>query len=342
MPAHTNMPAHTVRDRFHRTLAADSSVDRCPAIEWATWWDRTINGWEAEGLPVGLGQQELFGHFGLDPHAQFWFRHEAPDGPKPASHGAPIAVGCAGYDAVRGQLYPADAVRRELPRIESVRAAHGRGDILAWYTLEGFFWYPRKLLGIENHLYSFYDEPELYHRICGDLLEWQLGVVGEFAQYIRADFMTIAEDMSYNNGPMVSEECFYEFIAPYYRRLIPEIKKHGTKVFVDSDGDVSKLVPWLADVGVEGILPLERQAGVDIGALQRAHPGFFWLGGFDKMSLLAGKEAIDAEFERILPMLRRGRFIPSVDHQTPPGVAIENYRYYAMRLRECAAAACKA
>ena len=32
--------------------------------------------------------------------------------------------------------------------------------------------------------------------------------------------MTMAEDMSYNHGPMISQAIFEEFIAPYYRRII--------------------------------------------------------------------------------------------------------------------------
>jgi len=94
-------------------------------------------------------------------------------------------------------------------------------------------------------------------------------------------------------------------------------------------------------VGIEGILPLERQAGVDIAVLQEKHPNFLWLGGFDKMCLFKDKAAIDDEFKRILPMLRKGRFIPSVDHQTPPGVPIENYRYYVKRFHELSTQACK-
>ncbi len=69
------------------------------------------------------------------------------------------------------------------------------GQTLVWYTLDGFFWWPRTLLGIENHLYSFYDQPELYHRICEDLLEWQIAQVDALARYMKPDFMTIAEDI---------------------------------------------------------------------------------------------------------------------------------------------------
>ncbi|MFV0402287.1 MAG: uroporphyrinogen decarboxylase family protein [Oscillospiraceae bacterium] len=331
----------TVRERFHATMNADPAADCCPVMEWASWWDKTVHFWEEEGLPKGLTSQELFRYFGLDPHYQFWFPTKLPNCPKPVSHGAPIITDESDYKAIRHLLLPEDAVERMLPQIEAALPQYESGEALAWYTLEGFFWFPRELFGIEGHLYSFYDEPELYHRICSDLLEWQLKVVEDLSRYLKPDFMSIAEDMSYNHGPMISEELFEEFIAPYYKQLTAAIKKQSTRVIVDSDGDISVSVPWFIRSGVEGILPLEKQAGVDIGALQQEYPDFLWLGGFDKMCLLKDREAIDAEFARILPMLRRGRFVPSVDHQTPPGVSMENYRYYIDRLRHFGVQACK-
>ncbi len=53
-----------------------------------------------------------------------------------------------------------------------------------------------------------------------------------------------------------------------------------------------------------------------------------------------GEAAIRKEFERLLPVMRSTRFVPSVDHQTPPGVSMEDYRLYLELLREYAAKAC--
>jgi len=50
-----------------------------------------------------------------------------------------------------------------------------------------------------------------------------------------------------------------------------------------------------------------------------------------------GEEAIRAEFERLLPLMRSGRFIPGVDHQTPPGVSFEHYHVYLRLFAEYAA-----
>ena len=54
----------------------------------------------------------------------------------------------------------------------------------------------------------------------------------------------------------------------------------------------------------------------------------------DKTVMHKGEAAIRAEFERILPAIRSGRYIPSVDHQTPPAVSVEDYKLYMSILRE--------
>ena len=60
------------------------------------------------------------------------------------------------------------------------------------------------------------------------------------------------------------------------------------------------------------------------------------------MVMNKGEMAMRAEFERLLPVMRTGGFIPSVDHQTPPGVSLDNYRTYIRLFGEYAARACDA
>jgi uroporphyrinogen-III decarboxylase len=200
--------------------------------------------------------------------------------------------------------------------------------------LEGFFWFPRTLLGIQDHLYAFYDQPELMHRMNQDLANYHVQVLRQLAAVCRPAFMTFAEDMSYNHGPMLSRGLFEEFLAPYYCQVIPLLREMGTRVIIDSDGDVTEMVPWLRSVGIEGVLPLERQAGVDAAELRRAFPRFLMIGHYDKMVMARGETAMRAEFERLLPVMRQGGFIPSVDHQTPPGVSLDQYRVYLRLLEE--------
>ena len=84
------------------------------------------------------------------------------------------------------------------------------------------------------------------------------------------------------------------------------------------------------------MLPLERQAGVDGVALRQKHPRLRMIGHFDKMVMNKGEAAIRAEFERLAPLMKSGGFVPGVDHQTPPGVSLEQYRCYLKLLWEYA------
>jgi uroporphyrinogen-III decarboxylase len=213
------------------------------------------------------------------------------------------------------------------------------GQAVIWLTLEGFFWLPRTLMGIERHMYAFYDQPELMHRINQDLADFHLRCLREIAEICPPVWMTFAEDMSYNLGPMLSREMFDEFLAPYYRRVIPALKEMGTTVIVDTDGDVTAMIPWLEGVGIDGVLPLERQARVDAGLLRQRHPRLRMIGHFDKMAMNRGEAAMRAEFERLLPVMKSGGFVPGVDHQTPPGVSLEQYRSYLKLLWEYTASA---
>ena len=49
-----------------------------------------------------------------------------------------------------------------------------------------------------------------------------------------------------------------------------------------------------------------------------------------------GEAAMRNEFERILPAIKQGCYVPCVDHQTPPDVSLKNYRIYVELLREYA------
>ena len=98
------------------------------------------------------------------------------------------------------------------------------------------------------------------------------------------------------------------------------------------------MVPWLLREGIRGVLPLERQAGVDGMDLRRAFPHVCLVGHFNKMVMDKGEAAMRAEFERLMPLMRSGGFIPSVDHQTPPHVTLDQYRLYRRLLDEYTAA----
>ena len=322
------------RERFH-AIVEFRPFDRLPVLEWASWWDQTLERWYGEGLPHELTDRyDICRYFGLDIYKQDWFSVCAPGCPQPPGHGAGIIASERDYERVLPYLYPRPVVDRR--KWERWAREQERGEVVLWFTLDGFFWFPRRLLGIERHLFAFYDQPTLMHRINSDLVEWMLDVIDEVCTICTPDFMTFAEDMSYNKGAMLSESSFDEFMRPYYKEVVPVLHARGIIPVVDSDGDISVPATWFEKVGIRGILPLERQAGVDIALLRDRHPDMIFIGHFDKMTMNRGEAAMRAEFERLLPTAAGGGFIVGCDHQTPPGVSLADYRLYLLLFREYA------
>jgi len=319
-------------ERF-RAVMDFQPVDRLPRWEWAMWWDKTIERWHGEGLPQNLtGVFEIHDYFGLDPYKQFWFSTNQPTIEAVQHHVDGGVSGMDDYDRFLPHLFPDHSAAIETMKPWAERQAEG--DAVVWITLEGFFWFPRTLMGFVKLMYAFIEQPELIHRINEDLLRFNLSLLDQIEKACVPTFMTIAEDMSFNKGPMIGEDLFEEFVAPYYRRMLARVKEMNMLTIVDTDGDVTRMVPWLNSVGVEGVLPLERQAGVDGMTLREQFPDFALVGHYDKMVMPHGEEAMRQEFERLVPLMKTGGFIPSVDHQTPPGVSLEQYSLYRHLLHE--------
>ena len=321
------------RERFQKIMNFEE-VDRIPRIEFAGYWDQTLDRWYSEGLGCLRDEISLRREFGLDDYRQFWLEPYSVSCPQPPSHGAPIIGSEEDYRNLRAELYPMNAF--DETALEQAAAASAAGDAVVWITLEGFFWFPRYLLGIERHLYAFYDLPGLIHQINDELADYHCRIFEKFRKYCTPDFMSFAEDLSYNLGPMIGRELFDEFMLPYYRRVVPELDSAGTLSFVDTDGEVEQIIPWYEDAGMRGCLPVECNAGNDPARIRRNHPGWLMIGGIEKRALYRGESEMNEEVASKFAVAGGGGYIPSVDHQTPPEVSLTQYRSYVAGLKKTA------
>ena len=134
---------------------------------------------------------------------------------------------------------------------------------------------------------------------------------------------------------MISPACFDEFITPCYQEIIPFLKERGAgQIFLDTDGDFTLLVPQFLKAGLDGLLPIDVNAGVDIVKVREQFPTLKFWGGFNKLAIIDGPEAIEAEFKRLEPVIRQGGCIICTDHQAAPHTPLANYQYYIRRLKE--------
>jgi hypothetical protein len=202
----------------------------------------------------------------------------------------------------------------------------------------GFFGAPRYFMGEIALLMGFLDDPVLVHHMIDTLAALWATLYDRVLGEVRVDCIHLWEDMSFKNGPLISPDLFRSFLVPAYRRITEVARSHGvTVVLLDTDGDCTSLIPGFMDGGVTGLYPFEVQAGMDVREIRRRFPRLQILGGVDKKEI-AGRERIDAELARRLPgMVSTGGYIPMADHQVPPEVSWEDYRYYRKRVAEISA-----
>ena len=200
--------------------------------------------------------------------------------------------------------------------------------------MEGFFATPRELMGVQNQLMMYYDDPGLMHDINNHLENLWLAMAEEIVSKVELDFIHTWEDMAFKNGPLVSPKLFREFISPHYKKLTDFFKSHAVDfIFVDTDGNCFKLIEPFMEAGVTGMFPFEVQSGMDIVEVRRQFPRLLIQGGLDKTKIARGKAAIDVELEtKLPPLLLQGGYIPFMDHLVPPDVSWENFVYYRERV----------
>jgi hypothetical protein len=201
----------------------------------------------------------------------------------------------------------------------------------------GFYWRARVWMGTEGVSYGWYDQPDLMHEMMEFIADFTIEVSKPILQTTDVDYVFINEDMAMKQGPLLSPDCYREFIFPHMKRLVDFLKSNGVRyVVVDSDGNTEPLIPQLLEAGVDGLWPLERaSADTDPHFLRKKYGRDLRLwGAVDKRELSKDKAAIDTHLAEFTDLIEEGGFIPTVDHTVPPDISLENFKYYMKRKKE--------
>lgn len=222
-----------------------------------------------------------------------------------------------------------------------VKPAAARGEMI-YQGVVGAYMYLRCLIGPEKVLYAFHDTPALIHECMASWFELADAVTARHQAHVTIDALQVDEDICYNHGPLISPDMIREFLMPYYRQLLCNMKSRQIDksrhlfVNVDTDGFANPVIPlYMAEIGMDAMAPFEVASGCDVVEIGRQYPGLVISGGIDKRVLAKGKKDIDEHVERILPVMReRGGYIPTCDHGVPEEVSLENYLHYRKRCVE--------
>lgn len=221
------------------------------------------------------------------------------------------------------------------------RAAQAQGEMIVQDLIGGYM-FLRSLIGPQDLLYAFVDQPELIHACMTAWFELADAVIARHQEHVTLDELFLAEDICYNSGLLISPEMVREFLFPYYKRLIANIRARQLDsarhlyIQIDTDGNVTNgAIAMYQELGMDVMSPFEVASGCDVVELGRRYPTLVMRGGIDKRVLAQGPAAIDAMVERIIPVMRRrGGYIPCCDHCVPCEVKYADYLHYRRRCRE--------
>jgi uroporphyrinogen decarboxylase len=152
---------------------------------------------------------------------------------------------------------------------------------------------------------------------------------------VKVDCGWCWEDICFRGGPLISPDVFKRVCVPNYRRISDKLGSHGVKYHVvDSDGMIEDLAGLWLEGGVNVMFPVEIGSwNYDPMRLRRKFGRELRMyGGINKLELMKGRDAIDAEIARRLPLMKDGGYVPLPDHLIVPGTKLEDYRYYLQKL----------
>ncbi|MCX6358767.1 MAG: hypothetical protein NT029_03090 [Armatimonadetes bacterium] len=200
----------------------------------------------------------------------------------------------------------------------------------------GFFGPLRNLVGVERLCMLFYDDPAFIEEMMDANADFIIAVMGQVLDEIRVDAFAFWEDMAYKTGPLLTPRLARRFMLPRYRRVVEFLRGRGVEwIGLDSDGRIDALIPVWVDAGLNFLYPFEVQSGMDVLQVRREYGRDLRLwGGVDKRAMAEGPAAIDAELERVRPLIEEGGYIPMADHSCPPDISWPCYVYHMARLRQ--------
>lgn len=188
----------------------------------------------------------------------------------------------------------------------------------------------RDMLTFEGLAYACYDYPDMVEDMVETSCRLVEHALDQLLPHMDFDFACGWEDICFKNGPIVSVDFFRSVVMPRYQRISKRLKAAGIGIWwIDCDGDVRPILPYMLEGGVNCLFPFEVNGC--------AHPAELFavygeelriMGGVDKIQLGEGPAAIKAYLETLVPLVERGGYIPFCDHRCPPNVKPADYLYY--------------
>ncbi len=345
------MQPMTSHEQFSR-MFMHQEADRIPIID--SPWDATIERWHAEGMPEGIS---FVDYFDLDHFTNTHFTDNSPRYPaRTLSETETEITYTSSWGVTMKQwkhaastpefldftITDADAWRKAKERItlsddriywdllkKNYKNWREQGTWLAPVVWFGFDVTHSWMVGTERVLVALAEDPEWIVDMWKTELETELALLDRVweAGYTFDSIMWF-DDMGYKQNQFFSMRMYRNLLKPFHQRAIEWAHAKGIYAHLHSCGDIRPFVPELVGMGLNALNPLEVKAGMDPCLLKQQYGDKLVFHGGVNAVLWDQPEAITAEMERVIPVMKEnGGYIFSSDHSVPSSVSLEDFRH---------------
>lgn len=230
---------------------------------------------------------------------------------------APVDYPLKEKEDLKNYVWPDPMQKERLKEVESGLRIAREKQMAVIGSVRGPFSSTWMLIGIDNLMIKFYDDPDFIDAVLDGCTDFFIEGGRRMAE-AGVTALLFADDYGSNTAPLISPEHFRRHILPRTARMVREFRKLGIPVIMHSDGCLKPLLQDLVDTGINAYHPVERAAGMELGAIKRAHGAKITLIGNvnNKTTLVEGSPAdVDAEVKECISQAAPGGgYILASDH----------------------------
>jgi uroporphyrinogen decarboxylase len=116
------------------------------------------------------------------------------------------------------------------------------------------------MMGLQECFINMKRGSELFTRLLKKVGDFQVRVVEILLETGGVGGIWINDDMGFRSGPLVNPMLYQKYTFPYYREIKLLTAKKGVPLLLHSDGNITKLLPDLVEIGFNAIHPIEPES----------------------------------------------------------------------------------
>ncbi|WP_130180465.1 uroporphyrinogen decarboxylase family protein [Blautia producta] len=138
------------------------------------------------------------------------------------------------------------------PFVEMADSIDREEQFVAAFEAPGIFEKLHYLMGMEEALINFYEEPGAMHELIDFLADYEIESAKEVIPHLHPDAVFHHDDWGSHISSFLSPEMFDEFLLPAYKRIYGFWRENGVELIVHhSDSYAANLVPSMIKMGVD-------------------------------------------------------------------------------------------